>query len=890
MVKRALTCLMVVTYLACASAQDVNDKTGRLSIVEAINYLENEFQVDLSFSSALIKDFNDDLSVDGTSLWQILDDWTDDTSLEYYKLSSSRILLRDAVEANTKENSFSTIEVYVFDQKTLEPLELVGVGIEQTAYGQYTDQDGVALIKIESNTAKARLIFELLGYKKSYIDIGPGLSMVSIGLETDPIKLEEVSVIDRKNRMSQSELNQATILSFSNVTGITSGLVGNDIMRQIQLMPGITADNDASSGIKIRGGKEDETLIVLDGIPIYNASHYHGIFSSINSAHVDMATLYKNNIPVEFGGKTSGMVDLRSNSSITENETKGNLDIDLLTASLSVKHALSDKAAFLVSGRTSYANASESVFSNLFDSEETDQVTVQNFSDLTRAVLLNSTPNFRFHDINAKFIYEATTKTKLDFNLYTSGDLLSDSYNNQFGSRGPNGLVVINNERYSNSENWNNLGASINLMSETSEKSNVKSTLYFTKYRNEGITTAGLTRRFGPEIRSNESENIRDNTILDIGFKTAYAYKLSKETEITAGIDFQHHEVDFEVNERTGDVLGLATNGNEYAAFAEAKYQIDGLLITQLGLRATYYDVSNQVQYAPRISFTSDFNQHLKLKASYGRHYQFVRELNFENLFGRTSEYWVLGGRNTIPVAKSNNFMIGSSFLTGRFQFDIEAYYRDRKGVIEFALINPPFDEESVQANGQNRNNQYGLFVGDGETRGVDMSATYNGKRYYSSFTYTLAKSENSFKGILGRRPFPAQDDRRHRLKWINEFSIQNLSISANIVYSSGRPYTDISNLMANLRRDELTPEQRISRLPHYARLDLGVYYKFRLDQNDLNLGLSVYNLMNRTNVSYLQYIFSIPIQNQQRQINTIIGTQTTQLPRTLNLSLGLSF
>ena len=855
-----------------------------------MDYMNEEYQISFSYPTSLLEEYSHSITFESTTLEGLLKELSEETSIELNVLSPDQILLRNTYR-QTPNRAQKTIHMKIVDIESNEPLELVAINIRNTNYGVYTNQNGEADLRVDKFEDVPIADFYMLGYEPAFLNIDKSQKNVTVGLKSRSFDLNEVEVVDTRDLIQTEPLLQATILNTSDIIGSAGSPGGNDIIRQIQLLAGVRANNDASSGISIRGGKEDQTLIILDGIPIYNASHYHGVYSAISPSYASKTSLFKNNIPIQYGGKTSGMVQIESSNPSEKARSGIQLDINALTASINVQAPINNKLGLMLGGRTSYSNASESVFSSLFASDQEDPVLVQNFSNITREEILNSIPDFRFNDVNAKVVYNPSSSTEIDINFYRSEDDLSDTFTNQFNSRRPQGAIVLNREIYSNNEYWTNIGASLNYDITLSKKMTLSGTSFFSQYQNDALTSATLERRFRTEVVTNGAEVDRQNTVRDLGLRTLLKYEINKESFLLSGIDVQNHQVDFNVNERTNDVLGLATEGNELSFFLSWQNKFSSNWQLNTGIRSTYFDLNGKIYVSPRINLVRNLGENFLLKTSFARQYQFVRELTFENLFGRSTEYWVIGGKNNIPLGSSNNYMIGLGWNKGRFSADLEAYFRDLDGVIEFALTNPPFNDMTVSPNGQAMSNSYKLFSGNGQSKGLDLSVSYTHKLYRTYGSYTLSRSINSFRGILGGRDFPAQDDRRHQLKWVNELKFGPLGLSANIIYTSGRPYTDISKLDGNLRRDELTPDQRISRLPHYARFDLGANYNFEIDGAKAQFGISVFNLLNRQNVSYLQYVFSVPsLNNQQKLVNTVIGTQTNQLSRTINFSFKLSY
>lgn len=235
--------------------------------------------------------------------------------------------------------------------------------------------------------------------------------------------------------------------------------------------------------------------------------------------------------------------------------------------------------------------------------------------------------------------------------------------------------------------------------------------------------------------------------------------------------------------------------------------------------------------------------------------------------------------------------MVGAKWKKGRIAIDVEGFYKEKFDIIEFALLTSAFNDSSVLPVNQGNRGGYIPYNGTGMAKGIDLLINYTSPEFATWVSYTLSKSTYSFNRILRGTPFPSPEDRRHQWKWVNEWKVGDFTINGNFIFSSGRPYTDISILDPNLNRDELRPEDRISHLPDYSRLDFGANYSFDLGQFEAVVGLSVYNTLNRMNVKYLQYIFSVPsstVDNQNKVVSTVIGTESNLLPRTFNLNFSV--
>ncbi len=245
-------------------------------------------------------------------------------------------------------------------------------------------------------------------------------------------------------------------------------------------------------------------------------------------------------------------------------------------------------------------------------------------------------------------------------------------------------------------------------------------------------------------------------------------------------------------------------------------------------------------------------------------------------------------GSDLRATLKTWHFMLGLSKFWDRFSLDFESYYRTLDGAIIHASQRPGLRQFNMQAPPQS----FKLFQGEGRVYGMDVSLSYEKRAWFSMLNYTLSKSENRFKEIFKNQFFPSSEDSRHQLKWLNSYSYKDFSFSLHYITASGRPYLDLSVLGNNMDRNNLDISKSIRNLPAYHRVDIGLNYQFKLFSNVAKIGFTVFNVMNRTNVKYKQFVFQLPPTqgSNTNPVNTILGSDVSQLDRTYNISLQINF
>ena len=886
--------ILLLLYLSGAwsslygQSKKVSIDIEEVGFSDFINTLSEIYDVEFAYESGLLFDEIFSLQTDTPDLSEVLQILVEDHNLEYLVLYDEKILIREKLSSPTSQQSKRAISIICKDQHTGEFIPSVAIGIKGSSKGVYTDDKGWASLELTEDDSSSTLSIQMLGYKSQEVPIPLNGTEISIGLETLPFSIEEVMVKDRTDLIQLQGEHHSLSLSSESITSLTSGIAGNDIVREIQLLPGVVSFQDQSTGIKIRGGSESSAMMLIDDIPLYHSGHYYGLFSSAHPSYIQSATLYKNNLPISYDGKTDGMLALDGPSFDTLQTVFSAIDLSLVAASGHSTFNLTDQLQLSIAGRTSLGNIAEGGLIGDLTADETQVVSAEDFRLVNRRQLLSSTPAYNFYDINSNLQYVGK-KFKMDLSYYRSDDDLEDDFSNSFLSRSAVELVS-NTEFYRNNETWFTQGLNLSTSYKIDTKTTILSQIYRTAFDNIGEVDIGLTLESNRGSRTFNTINERFNFVREYGIKTELQKDLSI-GKLKLGVDIVNHETSFEIFENQESVRRFETDGIESALYSSLEFDVNEKLFLQVGLRATLYQ--DEIYPAPRLSLTYKVDSNLKTKMSIGRHNQYVRFLTYENPFGRSINVWYQAGDGNIEVGNTDHLMFGFNYSKNRWSLDVEGYYKKRNNLLEQALFGMRFDEMSILPTSAFTNNEYRLFRGEGQTIGVDVLLSYTQPRYAGWLSYTLSKSTINFEEIFRRSAFPTQDDRRHQVNLVGQYFLGDFTIGATIVYASGRPYTDLDRILNATSRDQLRPEDRISRLPDYIRGDLGISYRVPLASSKFDVGLSVYNILNRQNVNYIQYLFALPSNspdNPDVREDILLGAESNLLGRTLNLSLKYSF
>ena len=879
--------VFVLTHAQEASDLRVTYSNKDASLVEIFEDLELQYGIRFSYATSSIESVMMDADFDDMPIQDVLDYLLSEESMEY-KIVSNNVLLKktDSYIENKDENYNSSLHIkgkITNGQNTNNALDFATVSISNTSIGTYSDSLGKFDLEIPNQYLNENILVSYLGFEEEVYKISELKDeYIIVSMKSNLFSIEEIMIVNNEKPIKIENNNNAILINQSQINNSTSGLMGNDIGRQIQLLPGITAHEDNSAAIKIRGSNSDETLMVLDGMPIYNANHYYGIFSSINTSYVDSVNIFKNTYPLHYGGKTAGLVEIFSDSN-QPLATKANINLDLLTTSGDAIIPISKNSFLTIAGRSTLKQINNKQFNTAKTLKENDNQVISFFQKVDNR---KNDPNLTFYDINVKYQYKNDNQDLFSFNFFRSNDEVNNDYKITINDFNDNELKLI----VIDDQSWSNTAASMLFSKNVTPKIKWNSTAYYTQYSNQDITDIKLDKRYKPgdppppknnpltaDLGSNQK-----NEILDLSFDSHLNYLFNNQS-IKFGLNAIHHEIDYSFVENNIDKLKGKDNFLELTGYVGHSIKFWDKLSFNTGVRATYFTNLEETKFSPRVLANYQVSNQFLLKSSFHIENQVIRQFYYEYR-GEPMELWVTAGQNKIPVLRSQNFMVGSTLKLSPFLIDIEFYQKDMNGVLEYLITNP-----AEASNNAEQNREYQLFIGNGLTRGIDVILSSGYKNYDTYLSYTLSRSEEQFNEIFKNRFYASENDRTHQFKWVNTLSAGNFTFGLNAIYVSGRPYTDISNVGFNGDIRDLDPKVRLRRVRAYHRIDISSGYEFKIGKFDASVTASIFNLMNTKNVKYIQSV-STQLNANQNVVNFIVGNESELLNRTFNLGFNISF
>ena len=726
-----------------------------------------------------------------------------------------------------------------------------------------TDEFGrFTLVNVTAGEHTIRV--EFLGYVPFEMPVtGSEAAAVTILMSPQAIEIEGVTVETSTDIVQATDEISTVTLSPRNLVKLPS-LGETDIFRALQLLPGVSGTNDATSGLFIRGGTPDENLVLLDGMTVYHVDHFFGVFSAFNSDAIKDVRLHKGGFPAEFGGRTSSVVEMIGKSGDNENYNMSG-GMNLLSGRVLTEVPLGGKGSWLVSARRSYTDIIRTglynnIFSTLEGADEEAGPAVPTFGGGGRGggpgggrggfgnfQQQSIQPDFFFYDVNSKLTFTPTDGDVLALSVYAGEDKLDESALGQ-DITGPNGQTRTTPDRVDVS-NWGNRGASGRWSRAWSGRFTSDALVAYSEYFSEASLDVA-SARFARGFRE-------DNQVTDFTARVDNSWRLSQASDVRFGLQTTRSDVSYDFQQLQGDSvrggLNLGGEGTLSSAYAQHRWLPSDRFEITLGLRTSTYDQTSDLYWEPRASAQFRVNDRVRIKGAWGRYHQFVKRVENEDVLEGSRDFWVLAGDDLDPSFAEHR-IIGASYDNPDWLFDVEAYDKALDGVSQFSTRLRRTPNQALDDL---------FFSGVGQARGVEVLVQKKRGQLTGWVGYTLSEVEYELADFNNGNPFPASHDQLSEFKSVVMYQAGPWTLSSTWVYGSGKPYTipEAQYPIKLLDGRTLTyihvGEKNGQRLPAYHRLDVAASRRFETATLFYELNLSLFNAYGRNNIWYRQFDLS---------------------------------
>ena len=728
---------------------------------------------------------------------------------------------------NTNENSESaqgsTISGFIKDASDGEILIGANIYIPQLGIGATTNVYGFYSLTVLPG--EYDVVISYIGYQRiiERINLNKTLSK-SFELSYESEVLAEVIISDRKSNHNIVETQMSAIRINTETIKQIPALMGEvDLLKTVQLMPGVSSAGEGFSGFNVRGGSADQNLILLDEATVYNPSHLMGFFSVFNSDAIRDMTVYKGDIPAEYGGRLSSLLDIRMKDGNMK-KFAGAGGLGTIASRLTLEGPIiKDKASFIVSGRRTYAD--------MFLALASDSALHNN--------------QLYFYDFNMKANAIINDKNRLFVSGYFGRDVFA--FQDMVDMR------------------WGNHTYTVRLNTVLNEKLFSNTSLIYSNY-DYAINVSQDAGSFG--------NFVWDSNIRDIGLKYDLNYYMNPNNSIKFGVHAYYRTInpgtitskDFDFSYDMENNTSL-----DYAFYASNNHKISNKLILNYGLRLsafenlgektvyTYddnFNISDTLKVAkgeryntnfglePRLGATYIISDKMSVKSSYSRTRQYLHLASNSNA-GLPTDVWFPVSPNVKPqISDQVAAGVFRNFNNDMFELSGEVYYKSMQNQIDFKDNAQLIFNEHIEAE---------IRTGIAKSYGFELMLRKQKGSFTGWIGYTLSKTQRKIEDINNHEWYNASFDKPHNLTIVMAYHLnENINIGATWIYSTGNPTTlptgrwEYGGLIMpsySGRNDY--------RLPDYHRLDLSVNFKLTKDPEKRvkhELNISCYNVYNRKN------------------------------------------
>ena len=697
----------------------------------------------------------------------------------------------------------ATLSGFVTDNSNGESLLFANIALEGTTLGAVSNDNGYyAINNVPPGTYN--LVVTYIGYA-SYRHTLTLAATENLRLEISlaPKTLNAEETVVEADRYKEERLAQTSFLSLKSTTLKDLPAVGEaDLLRSLQLLPGIQAASDISSGLYVRGGGPDQTQILLDQIPLYNPSHAFGFFSTFNPDAIKDLSIYKSAYPAQYGGNLGAVLDV-TNRDGNRKEVQGTGGISVIAARTTLEGPI-HKGSWMVSGRRTYLEP-------LLNAIRSDS---------------NNIPGYYFYDLNAKINQDLSLSDKLVVSGYFGRDDLNLDLDT--GS-----FVKVR---------WGNTAV-------TGKWTHIFSPTLFGNFLVAGSEYVSRT-----SLSFFETPILFRNSIRDITVKGDLDYFASSKHNLKIGFKGTRYDFSFRQVFNQQETLTLKLKPHLLSFYIQDQWQALPTTTIRLGLRGNHFSEQGGLDLEPRLSISHSLSENVRMKFGGGLYHQYLQLITTEGFSG--GDFWVPLD-STVTPGRAYQSVAGIEWdPSERYQLSVETYLSKLNNLVVIDN-NQSVDGESSQSND--------IFNtgGSGYATGMEFFLQRRTGALTGWIGYTLGWTRRRFAELNQGQSFHPKYDRRHDFSFVSKYKKGNWSFGSNFVYGTGQAFTPASARYALrspatgvLPQDDfiLPAGRNTARLLPYHRLDLSVTRDLNIFGRKAQFYLQVFNALNRRNEWFIQY------------------------------------
>lgn len=721
-----------------------------------------------------------------------------------------------------------------------------------------THSDGTYQMLVPNENVN--ILFSSIGYENFVLSIKTLTqdTLVNIYLKKKESRLQEIIVTsDKFNKVYSSQMGAISI-DQKEIKSIPTVFGEADIVKALQTQAGVSSGIEGFAGMYVRGGNNDENLLMIDGNPLYQVNHFGGLFSSFNVEAINSVDFYKSAFPARYGGRLSSVMNVHTkNGNFTE--THGAFSIGLTSGNFNIETPIiKDKLSLNFSVRRSWLELLTIPALAIINNKDKDsgKKTIGSYS---------------FTDINTKLNYKANNKNDLYFTVYYGSDYLKIG-EEEFSVDSENTF----NKKDINRLRWGNLLLASGWIHKFNRKFKVENVLSYTHYKSK-LKDSSFEKwgyKDSDDFESKDMQKQRENGINDIAFRSVFSYYPNDKHIINVGFNYINHKyLPEKIKEKNSLKLEPDTvysnskiQAHEFSLFIEDDWAISSFLRINAGLRYSNFTISEKTYHTlePRLSSRALISEKISLKASYARMTQFVQQIS-DSYISLPTDFWMPVSKQFKPLT-SDQISAGIYYNHSKeYSTSVEVYHKWMNNLLEY--------KDGYSYLPVNINWDAKLTDGKGTAYGVDIALDKKEGKLKGSIGYGLMWTDRHFAEINKGRHFPSKYDNRHKINIIGSYILKkNVELNFSWMYMTGNKVTlsleNYQDLPTAGFPSDITPtypypdgwgidyydSKNNVRLPAYHRLDLGLnIYRPKKNNRMAIWNISIYNAYSKMNPIVIQ-------------------------------------
>lgn len=846
--------LFVCLGFGAFGQQKITLQADKQPVLQVLKQIEEQSGYTFSYNPELLRNFPPvTLNLHNADIDTALKSIFGETDVQF--------LVRDKHIILKKRPKNITISGFIHDAASRETLIAANVFDMRSRKGAVSNNFGFFSLTLPPQVVSLRASY--VGYETAELALTAHQDTV-VHFFLQPSSLLQEVVIEGKQTLPLQNLESGKMtLNAQTLQTLPSFLGEKDVIKALQLMPGVAAGTEGVAGMYVRGGNLDENLYLVDGNPLYHVNHLGGIFSTFNPEAVKTMDFYKGNFPARYGGRLSSVVDVRMNDGDMQ-KFSGTASIGLISSRFNIQGPIiKDRTSFTVSLRRTYLDllARPTLY---FLSKQQEKESPNNHQKFD--------VGYYFYDFNAKINHKFSDKSRIFLSIYDGKDKFFFNHRRQ-ESRNQNITHASSAEAQAYNDDinqqsnfdmgWGTRMASLNWAYAINNRLFSNATLVYSRYSSDIAAVVNQERKFTVSDENSDNKKthhskiftkaIYGSGITDMGYRLDFDYTPVHNHAIRFGTSLLHHAFRPEESKAmaraedgeklNGDTITFANEKigvKELSLYVEDEMSLGQRLKMNAGVHFSGFFVQGKsyLSAQPRVSAQYFLSDDWSVKAAYGKMNQYVHLLQNSHI-NLPTDLWVPITKNIKPL-ESHQISAGVFGRLHGFHLSLEGYYKSSKNQVEY--------KEGAEIMSSNLNWQERVTQGLGKSYGMELMAQKTFGKTSGWLGYTLSWAERHFpNGDINKgNPYPAKYDNRHKINIMlsHKFN-KKFDVSATWVYATGN-WTTLSTqktVDADGFERPYYDKRNNFKMPSYQRLDLSFnYYRHKKNGRMGIWNLSVYN------------------------------------------------